>query len=529
MKTLIYLSLSLLLLPGCLAKSKKTPPNVIEIPGREYEEPDREPPPLGPQRPNFVGRDAFEDRLVIDSGSLDGAQQVDTFYANGCDRYNNGEEVIGVKKALDFALNMLSTDSRKAKTTTTGNADCIFRIDQSDFNLSDEKLAMVIRRSLFRVESRTTRGDIIKFNILQERQPIEITNEYGQRQIIPNPVKELGITWLFVDDFIITAMESDILTNWDGDTYRTLVEQPLYDVDFWAQELGGEQLQDLFDRQEALAGCTVTDKIAYGKGRCFAHVEGVNGLINVARDSSNNNPVSVQQTPFLIEVALASSDGGFQRQPATNNVYNDAASETFYALPNGCPGLRLSANGIGVGFAPLDIVHHPDLRNIDNQIYFGLCTNCHDGSKGYEEAGYGIVFAPASPFNEIEKNLAAVFYKDTAIRQHLREYNEEFRECTAYFDIGVGEPDPLSVRGILPLKDGQTVGELAGKFMEPPEQYTGCLAATQQSAGDLGGHLRGSNLSLATVAQREDPVNRTGPNAYDNAIRECNYWQNREI
>ena len=516
MRSLIYLALGALLLPGCLKSTKKTPPTVVEIPERRYERPEVEPPPLGPQRPDFITRDAFEDRLVIDSGSLGGQEQIDTFYANGCDRFNAGEEIAGIKQALDKSLNMLSTDSRRAKTVAVGNGSCIFRIDQSDFNLSDEKLAMVIRRSLFRVESRTTRGDIVKFNLLEGR-PVD------------SPLRELGVTWLFVDDFILTAFESDVLTNWDGDTYRTLVEQPLYDIDFWAQELGGEQLQDLFDREEALAGCTVTDKIAYGKGRCFAHVEGVNGLINVARDSSLNAPVSVNQTPFLIEVALAASNGGYQRQPATNNIYQDDASETFYALPNGCPGLRLSANGLGVGFAPADIVHHPNLQNIDSQIYFGLCTNCHDGAKGYEEAAYRIVYAPASPFNEVEKNLADVFYKDTAIRQHLREYNEEFRECTDFIGEFPGQPDPLSARGVLPLRDGQTVEELAGKFMEPPEQYIDCLAATQQSAGDLGGHLQGSNLSLATVAQRADPVNRTGPNAYDNAIRECNYWVNKEI
>jgi hypothetical protein len=491
---------------ACLGPSKTKEPPVIKVP--RFEAPKEPPPPLAPAIPGFVRQDAFEERVAIDSGSLPQLQAEDTFYINACDRFNAGEEVVQLKQVTDLALNRLSTATRKETSTAVGNAKCIFRVDQSEFNISDRKLDLLNQRGMFVTVSQTTRGDIIKANLQKE------------------------VTWYFLDDLIVTAFEADVLTNWGGDTYRNFVEQPLLAVDFWAQELGGEQLQDLFDRQEALSGCTVTDKIAYGKGRCFAHVEGVNGLINIARDSSLNNPVSVNQSPFIPEVALANSGRGsisydrFPFNPAV--VFVHAASEVFYPLPNGCAGVRLEDGaGVGAGFAPADIVLHGDLRNIDSQIRGGICLDCHrEGkSQGYEEAAYNLVNAAGSPFNEDDKLRAEVFMSDTRIRQHLREFNGEMAECHAFAGA---LPGAFTNRGVFPLRDGLTPREMSGKLMVPEDEYLDCLAGANQSAGDLGGHLQGSNLSLAVIAQRTGP-DRTGPNAYDNIIRECNYWINREI
>lgn len=504
---LTHFILAALLLPACLAPEKSKDPKVIELPNR-FPRPEVEPPPVAPPpRPGFVTPEAFEDRLVIDSNALSTQNALDAFYINGCDRYNNGEEIVELKSAIDKALNMLSTATRPAKSVGIGPG-CIFRISQDDFNLNDDKLDLIAGRGMFTIVPDTTRAQIIRANLNRR------------------------VTWMYLDDFIVTAFENDILVQNDGNTYRAIVRQPKFEDDFWSQELGGESLQDQYDQERALAGCTVTDKIAYGKGRCFSHVEGVNGLINVAYDSSSANPVSVSQTPFLLEVALADSNRGeiYGRLAATNRIYVPAGAEMFYPLPNGFPGVRAQNGvGVGVGFAPLTLVQHAalGLLNIDQQIYHGSCVGCHiDGSQGYEEAAWQIINARGSSFNEEEKLRSDVFMGDTPIRQHLREYDEQYQQAMTYIGQFPGQRDPMNARGIEPLRDGLRPLEMASKLGLTVEQYQDCLESSEVSASDLAGHIQGANLTLSVVAER-DPA--TGANAFDTVIRECNLWRDREI
>jgi hypothetical protein len=490
---LTYVILFALFLPGCLGPGQETRER-IKAP--RFELPGETPPPVGPPpRPGFVTFDAFEDRLTLDAQALSDEDANNAFYLVGCDRANINEELADYKKGVDKGINSLSTEVFIEPSIKIGNADCIFRIDQTDYGLSNDELIKVAARNPLNVISDTTRGDTLKFYLQKET------------------------TWAYADAFFLTAYEGDQLTNANCDTYCDIVEQEILFQDFLADE--GINLQLEFDLGRAQCGGSNQSPIALGKSRLFCHVEGDNGWFSIAYDSSLAAPDSIQENPFTIEAVLSDPDLGPYRTLRSDKVFAFQAQEIIGTLRNGLQLFRLQGNDrVAASAAPADVVQNTQAVNagLEGVIRLAACQGCHAaGPEGYRDE-LNPHINQRSNFNEEEKLLANVFYRDALIQQALNEIKDRHRRALAQLDIDSSRPDPFNGRLLVPLRNFVSAPEAAAKLFLTPAQYQACLAGSQLAAQTLGAHLTGGSTSLQVFAD-----------SFDDVIRECNLFRDNEL
>jgi hypothetical protein len=484
---------TLSLISGCVKPPEEEVAKRVQA--REFERPVVEPPPiLPPPLPGFVSFDSFEDTLVIDAQTLSSQDALNAFYLIGCDRFNINEELSEFRRGVDKGINSLSTERFIKPTVQIGNSGCIFRIDQSDYDISDSELEMIARRNPFNVISETTRGDTIKFYLQKET------------------------TWAFADAFFLTAFEGDVITAFNGDTYRNIIEQPRLDVDFFANE--GINVQDEFNFERARAGGTNDSPIAFGS-RLFYHVEAENGWMHVSHDSSLAVPDSINENPFLIEIALAQNPDYSTNELRTPKLFTFQARETLYTLPNGLTGVRLSDNGgLAVGAAPADVVvdNRSDIAGLEPVIRLAACLDCHaKGSIGYTDELREHV-GRRSNFNEEEKLLASIFFNDTNNQQAFRETDENLARALAQLNIDSLARDPLNARLVTPSRKPYDVRKASAKFFLTPGQYQDCLRGGNIIAQNLGAHLTGDRTTLQVLADN-----------FQQVIIECNLFKDLEL
>ena len=480
-----------LLVAGCQQPSKDVVTERVEA-RRFPKPPDRPDPVPEPPRPGFINFDNFEQTLSVDAENLPTQDALNAFYLVGCERFNIDEEMDQFALGVDRGINQLSTERFIRRTVPVG--PCVFRIDQDDYGISNEELALIASRALFPVVSNTTRGNTIKFYLQKE------------------------ITWMFASDFFCTAFECDVLTDHQGTTYRDIIEQPELDIDFFANE--GVNLQQSFDEQDGIStGGTNDSPIAFGS-RIFIHVEADNGWMHVANDSSLAQPASINETPFFLEQALANSDPDYGRILRTDKIFPFVARETLYSLPNGLQGVRLSDGIQGVSAAPANVVqdNRADIDGLEPVIRLGHCFDCHSkGSIGYtDELNQHI--NSRSNFNEDEKLLADIFFRDAVNQQAFRETDEALGRALEQVGLVNALRDPLNRRIMTPMRKPWSIEEAAALFFMTPDQYRACLSGGNDIAQNLGAHLNGAEVNLQVLHDN-----------FQQVIQECNLFQNIEL
>lgn len=487
---MIKLLILAVLIGACQKPDKEV--TVDRVEARQFPKPPERPRPIPePPRPGFITFDSFEQTLSEDAENLSSQDALNAFYLVGCERFNIDEEMEQFTQGVDKGINQLSTERFLRRTTPVG--PCVFRIDQDDYAISNEELELIASRALFPVVSNTTRGNTIKFYLQKE------------------------ITWLFASDFFCTAFECDVLTDHQGTTYRALVAQPDLDIDFFAQE--GIDVQAAFDAQEITTGGTNDSPIAFGS-RLFWHAEGDNGWIHVANDTSLAEPGSINETPFFIEQALASSDSVYGRLPLTDKIFPFVARETFYSLPNGLQGVRLSDGVQGLSAAPANVVqdNRADIDGLEPVIRLGHCFDCHSkGSIGYTDELNRHINS-RSNFNEDEKLIANIFFRDVLNQQSFRETDEALARALDQVGIRNVLRDPLNRRLMTPMRKPWDVNEASALFFMTPDQYRDCLSGGNDIAQNLGAHLTGDQATLQVLHDN-----------FQQVIQECNLFQNIEL
>lgn len=467
-----------------LACEPETKTKYVEVEVPVFPEPPEPPPPLPPPQSGFLGFAWFEDAMLNYAQSVSTQDAENLFFLVGCDQKNISEEMANFKKGVDKGINSLSTERTLVKTAGVGGTGCIWAFDQRDVDIANAELELVTDRALFTVISETVRGETLQF-LLQKQ-----------------------VTWSFADDFFLTAFEGDTLTDFAGDTYRTIVDQALLDVDFEAAE-GVDTFQD-FEDEEAYAGSITNSPIAFNS-RFFWHIEGDNGWMHRAHDASLRQPDSTLTNPFNVEM---------QALLFTDKIFAFVAKETLYKLLNGMLGVRLSdAAGNGLSAAPADVVTDVvgGQNGLEPVIRLASCFSCHNsGLQGYvDELGPHI--ARTSSFNNDEKLLGLVFFNDANNQQAFEESDAAYARALGQLDIVPDDPDPIS-RMITPVRQPYGVSKGSAKFFLTPGEYQECLDGADVAQANLGAHLEGRSVTLQVMADN-----------FQNVIDECNLFRDIEL
>jgi hypothetical protein len=489
MKGLLFAVL-VLSLTGCL----KPPSEDVERIESDFEIPTQPAPPVPPPPiPGFIGFSAFEDVLVLDAQSLSQVDAQNAFYLVGCDRHNLREELQEFKLAVDKGVNMISSERFLTKTVSVGPNGCIYRIDQTDYGLSDSELMKIAHRNPFNVVSNTIRGQTLKFYLQKE------------------------VTWAFADAFFLTAFEGDQETDFACDTYCDLIEQPIGRDTFLAGE-GIESLQNEYDQERVIIGGTNDSPIAFGS-RLVVHLESDNGFLTFTEDSSLVQPDSINENPFTFEQVFAGD-----RIPDSTKIFRAVAREYIGVLNNGLQLFRLenAQTDTALSAAPANVVfdNRGETIGLEPVIRLAACSGCHSkGSVGYVDELAEFISRSAS-FNAAEKESSRIFHKPVIGNQILNRIDQGQEVALAQLGISARDRDPFNSRLITPVRRPFNSEKAAVKFFLTDQQYRDCLASSNVLSQNLGAHLGGP--------QNSTPLQVMADN-FQAVIDECGLFQEDEL
>ena len=241
--------------------------------------------------------------------------------------------------------------------------------------------------------------------------------------------------------------------------------------------------------------------IALQKSRSVQVIESNDGFVITTYDSALSAQESHFLDPFPLEAAIA------QGVLRSDKVYDFAAQEHIYNLPNGMLGYRLNGGGAGLAetLAPNDVVINLNATNegLDPTIFIGSCANCHSTLNPMIQ--FTDQLAPhilnQGAFNALEKELADVFFNATIMEGRLRRVTSEYQD--ALRRLGAAEPgdqDSLGKNIINPFRKEMNATQVAGYFLMPPEIFLQRLAGSNISSQIFGNLLSGGTVGVGVLS-----------------------------
>jgi hypothetical protein len=456
----------------CLVSCLK-PVEVVEIekPFDIPRPPNRPLPPIPePPTPDFITIQSAEELMLIDAQTLpsDNAR-LEAFYLYACDMYNAGKTLGEIKKAADKLINSVSTAAFISRLVPIGPAgvECIFRGDQSDYNLNNFKYRSIENAMLLDFRPESIRAQNLAF-LLQKRKP-----------------------YLYLSDLATTVLQADQLSSSGGlcDLYCLLTEQAADVDDFFAQQ--GIDVDDAAADEEVYLAATNRSPIALGKGRIVQIIESNFGWCMSSFDSSLAQQDSINVNPFPI--AIANAGGVIQ----SAKVFKDIAQEHLCTMPNGMYISRLNGNdGLAASEAPGNIVSNPDDRFHDGIIRLGGCPLCHAtiGKAVTDEALAIIRGNPA--FDANEKLLGEVFYNTTTFQGNLGDINRAYARALQEVGITDQTVDPINKELISWFREPYDVVKAASFTGLDVPDFLERLRGTAISSVALGNLFNGGTVSI---------------------------------
>ena len=461
-------ALILLLTTGCSPEETKiyessTPP----VPTQPVPVPT---PDVPDAKPAFVGLTMMDDMILIDLNTLSDVERLNTRYLVSCNEYNGGaQDMAPFLAASSKFLNSISTESTLEPLVPVGVASCLFRLDLRDFGISFSEWRKLESLLLLDFVDKSIRGQQIRF--------LTNTNK----------------PYIFGADGAITALGADLLAQ--NGLYYDLIDQPI-GLDAFFDSLG-VNVQREFDDEEAVVGAFSQSQIALGKTRSVQTLESDDGFVVTSYDSALSDQDSHFVNPFPLEAARAQ---GVNR---SNKIFDFAAQEHIFSLPNGMLGFRLNGSGGNAEtFAPNDVVINLSAsgQQLDPTIYIGSCYACHSGEpflKFRDQLSNHI--AGTANFDALEKDLGRVFFDDVKMEARLRVADTQHR--TALARIGSTETgDGIHQNLIYPLRKEQNAQQVAGYLAMPVDEFLQRLAGSGQSSQIFGNLLNGGTIGLAALS-----------------------------
>jgi hypothetical protein len=432
--------------------------------------PNQDPPPLRPPIQGYIGQDEGEALMLLDAQTLNVTEAEETFYLVGCNYFNSDSgDLPKIVQGINKGLNSISTERALSTVTRVGDQNCIWRANQENFGISRGEWQRIERALPLQFVSDTVRNRSLQA-ITQKLKP-----------------------WVFVSDFFNTIYQADAITEANGIFYD-LTEQPS-DLNSFFTFLG-INLQTQYDRQEVVCAGGDNSQIALKKHRLMCITDIDNGRLMSTYDVDLGAPDTVTENFATLEMAQA---GGILQ---TQRIFNHAAQEHFYQLPNGLWQGRLNnAAGNAETVAPASIVTDIKQADLDPQIRLGACLNCHHNEMGISFSDDVARFARGAVFNAREKILIETFFKSDSFQGELNSINREYSQNMAEIGVDTNDIDPLTNNVIRPLRGEQTIEIVASYMWMQVDEFETCLRGAAQSQLLYGNLLEGGTVSYADMSR----------------------------
>ncbi len=414
-----------------------------------------------PPAATFTTFQEFESAMFIDANKQPIADQENIRYLVAMDEVNLGNPagLAIAKAAANKAINSVSTERDVKQVAAV--APGIWRIDISDYGISQAQWQLIERASLLQLESFTAQGLALK-GIIGSRLP-----------------------WMDVADFNDTVLRNAAV-------YYDLTRAPAT-VQQLEKNLGVDFAGDLANAKAALIGFNGST-LSPAANRLMSRLDSSDGFFWATFDTGPI--VSAQQNLFANP--LLKEAGG---------VHNlkFAAGEQLYSLPSGMMASFLAdAAGKRLNEADPAVVHdftaNPVSPIIKNAI---SCFRCHAGGLlGATDKVRAAV--PSQDLGAKDTQIALALFKPQAIVDQLfAKDNERVAEAFKKAGIDPTAPDPISQHSDKFLGN-LTLEQVAAKFVLRPEELKDCLALSQVGGQQLG------QLAHAGTASHDQLVQAAG-------------------
>ncbi len=449
---------------GC---SRETPD--IPEPRVVYSEPDKPIPPARPvPRPGFVNLDLLEDTQLFDLQTREATERLNTRYLIGCDRHNLGEDLNEFEQGVNLAINRISPERFLKRVQPIGQADCVYRIDIRDFGITRFEWEIIAANAILKFETQSVRGATLKF-LTQAAQP-----------------------YMFAADFSCVISECDNVVNVNGDIYYDLIDVPNNLDGFYRAQ--GVIVQREADQERLVQVGFSNSLISLSKDRLVQLVESDFGVCAQTFDTAQNGD-QLFVNSFTKELINA------RGQLNSDKLFKHNASETICTGLNGLPIYFLSdANGVGVGFAPTNIVVNNRTPNRSPEINLGDCGNCH-----YPQVMLAVSdtlqshILSNSAYDDKEKDLANTYIRIDKMNARMAEAN--LRNELALTELGVfALRDPVQ-NNVLNIRDQATADIVASYTLIPTTRFLTLLRGTEVSSQVFGNLLNGGTVNVATLKE----------------------------
>jgi len=406
--------------------------------------------------------DTVETFVLNDLSKLDDVGRVNARYLISANKLNAGasedsnlQYTAGIQKSLN-------TISRSRDLITVGSIDSsksIYRVDLKSFGLNANDWNLVITADQIKFESFTTKGLLIK----------QLTGS--------------ARPWMHSDNFTFTSQQPAI--------FNQLAQVPATRVGLFQKV--GLDFQGNFDTFEALLAGFNGSPISLNKNRLLSRHETRDGYMWVTYDSVDIGGVAQRN---LFEFPFLAETGG-------SKIFNFAASEIIYSLPNGLQGYALyNAADQRQDAAPLNVVNDTETP-FDPEIKNGIsCHRCH--SKGVIPAKDQIrnhVTQNASEFNANDVEIARAFFRDAAaVSASFTVDNKRFAKALSELGIDVNKTDPVNLLTDT-FRADKTLKEVAGFLFLSEDEFKRLLNGSAAAKAQIGQLLTGGTISLNQLIQ----------------------------
>lgn len=417
----------------------------------------------------FIELDEIEASILIDLNRIDSDDRPFTRYLVSAQEFNADPTEASVERsrqAIDKGINSLSSFSNLQRSAPIDRNQTVWRIDLRSYGLTPVDWQAIENADRLQIESFTTKGQLIK----------QLT---GTRlAFIPH------------DNFLDTVFRNSelyySLLRIPG-TFNELMAQ--LDVDF-----AGDLLPGANGQINALAVGFNGSRISNSKNRLLV------------RHESRRDDLYVWNT--FDPVAL---DGVAQRnlfefpllaQTGSQKIFQFAAGETIFALPNGLQGYALfDAGGNRQNVAPINIV-----RDVDSPISSEIqnansCTRCHSsGILPARDQVRAHVVGNASNFDIKDVEIVKALYREQAtVTAQINEDNSQHGK--ALLALGVSpRTDPITQSTDAFLQDW-TFEKLANYLWLVGDDLEACINGSSAARAQIGQLLEGGTVTYDQVVQ----------------------------
>ena len=409
-----------------------------------------------------LGLDYIETSILNDLNKLDNISRQNARYLISTHKFDEGvspEQLTQFNSGFQKALN---TISQEKNIVTVGSIDpnkTVYRVDLRSFDLVQAEWDLVINADLFKFESFTTKGLLIK----------QLTGS--------------ARPWMHTDTFTFTSQQPAI--------FNQLAEIPATRDELFAKI--GLNFQQDFDEFNALLAGFNGSPISLNKNRLLSRNETDDGYIWISYD-----PVAIAGVAErnLFEFPLLPETKGIR-------LFNFAASEFIFSTPNGLQAYALyNAAGARQEAAPLNIVADNE-SPFDPEIKNGIsCHRCH--SKGLIPSTDQIrnhVTQNAAQFDPADVERVRAYFRDSSVvSASFAADNRKFSQALAKLNIDINKPDPVNFLTDV-LRADKTLKSVASFVFLSDDDFKRLLNGSAAAKAQIGQLLTGGTITFDQLVQ----------------------------